>query len=85
MSEDIANDTKTTERERSCPDPAGSVPTEWLKKQAKTYRAKAEKKPTEFREYRRMAWACEFVREAWEEAQNAKITHGMERAKNERA
>jgi hypothetical protein len=59
-----------SETTRTVDDAAGSVPTEWLRNQAIYYRSEAERNPSEFREYRRMAWACAFVREAWEGSQN---------------
>jgi len=40
----------------------------WLQERAIFFRTRAEERPHEFSEYRRMAWACEFVREIWREA-----------------
>jgi len=57
------------QRNIALPKSPGSVPTEWLEKQASKYRNKAESNPAKFQDYRRMAWACEFVKEIWKEAQ----------------
>jgi hypothetical protein len=65
--------------------PSCSVPIEWLQERAAFYCMRAEERPHEFGEYRRMAWACRFVPEIWrewiadQELQNAPLIHAPER------